>query len=368
MRRVSQASLALSLCLTALGGCKPEKPPADDPQGSIKTAPKAAVASEAQGKIVARVGDHAITLAEFEARLNQQSPFARSRYSSLQRKKEFLDSLVRFELLALDAQKKGFDQDPDVQLAMKQAMVKKLTADEIRGLVKLADITDADVAAYYNEHLDEFDKPAEVRASQIVVADEGAARKLLAEMLPKIQAEPRRARQIFADYVRLHSTDEATKRMAGDLQFFGAPDEKRVLRTPDQPPVDAAIAAAAVALEKVGDVHTAPIQTAAGWHLVQKTGFRRPYKRELDDVKTSIRNKLFRVRKSESMEAYVQRLREGAQVVIDEAVVGEAQVKPSEGPVPDLTPPYMRGPGAPGGLPGLELPEDTEGGDPQELP
>jgi parvulin-like peptidyl-prolyl isomerase len=35
------------------------------------------------------------------------------------------------------------------------------------------------------------------------------------------------------------------------------------------------VANAAYALEAVGDVAPAPVQTSAGWHLVQKTGFKR---------------------------------------------------------------------------------------------
>lgn len=362
MRRILLLSCMVALSFAV--GCKPEKPAVDVAQGP---APQAA-AAEPDGKVVARVGDRVITLAEFEQRLNQQSPFARSRYNSLQRKKEFLDSLVRFELLAMDAQSKGMDKDSDVQLAMKQAMVKKLTTDEIRDLVKLSDISDADIEKHYQENIGEFDKPAEVRASHLVVADEATARRLLAEMLPQIQADPRRARQIFADFVRLNSTDEATKRVGGDLQFFGAPGEARVVRTPDQPPVAPALALAAIALEKVGDVHTSPIQTEAGWHLVQKTGFRRPYKRALEDVRTSIRNKLFRVRKGQAMEEYVKRLQTNAKVEIDEQVVNEAKVDPVEGIRPDLAPPFLRGAGLPGELPGLEPmdPEDTQGGEPME--
>jgi|JI10StandDraft_1071094.scaffolds.fasta_scaffold118856_4 peptidyl-prolyl cis-trans isomerase C len=366
MRRFLECLCAVALSATV--GCKPEKPATETPTGVVS----GPAAPTTDGKVVARIGDRSITLAEFEQRLNQQSPFARSRYNSLQRKKEFLDSLVRFELLALDAQKKGFDKDPDVQLALKQAMVKKLTGEEIRDLVKLTDITDADVEKHYNENLGEFDKPAEVRASHIRVADEATARKVLAELLPQIQADPRRARQVFADFVRLHSNDEPTKRMGGDLQFFGAPGETRVVRTPDQPVVPAPVVVVANQLDKVGEVHPEPVQSEQGWHIVQKTGFRRPYKRTLEDVKTSIRNKLFRVRKGQAMEAYVQSLRDGAKVEIDEAVVNEAKIEPVEGLRPDIAPPFMRGPGMgelPGELPGLELPPepgdplDTHGGD-----
>jgi len=49
---------------------------------------------------VARVDNVHITVGEFQERLNQLSPFIRARYTSLERKKEFLDNMVRFEVLA----------------------------------------------------------------------------------------------------------------------------------------------------------------------------------------------------------------------------------------------------------------------------
>jgi peptidyl-prolyl cis-trans isomerase C len=39
-----------------------------------------------------------ITTDEFKARLDEQSPFIRARYTTLERKKEFLDNLIRFEV------------------------------------------------------------------------------------------------------------------------------------------------------------------------------------------------------------------------------------------------------------------------------
>lgn len=328
-----------ALGLVACG--KPKKPEVAPQKGVVKKSSASdAPAAAAEGEVLAKIGDRVITLEEFEARLAQQSAFARGRYNSLQRKKEFLDSLVRFELLAMDAEKKGFATDPEVVLARKQALVKALTAKEIRGLVKLEDITDADIKAYYDEHIDEFDKPAEVRAAHLLLETEAAAKALATEIQGKLDKEPRKARQIFAEYVRQHSKDKATNRFGGDLQFFGKPGDRPVRRGADQPPVPPAIASAVFEIDKVGAI-TAPIKTAAGWHIAQKTGFRRPYKREMSDVRTSIRNKLFRVKKGKAMEAYVQGLKDGVTITIEDAVLDKAKVDTSGGPAPSLQPPMF---------------------------
>ena len=69
-----------------------------------KTAPSAPPQSAEEMKApLAKIDDVTITLGEFQERINRQSPYIRARYTSLEQKKEFLDSLVRFEVLAKEA-------------------------------------------------------------------------------------------------------------------------------------------------------------------------------------------------------------------------------------------------------------------------
>jgi peptidyl-prolyl cis-trans isomerase C len=334
--------------LLALAACKPEKKPPTTSSAAQPLATSGNTLSDAdKGKVVARVGDAVITLEDFERRLNQQTPFARNRYNTLERKREFLESLVRFEVLAIAAAEAGYDKDPDVVLAQKQAMVKVLMARDVRDLVKMEDITDADIETYYREHLSDYDKPEQVRASHILLTGPDAEKKakaLHAEIAGLADKKPRQAREIFADFAKKHSEDKVTRESGGDLQFFAKPGEARVDRPPLLGEVAPPVALAAFGVEKVGGIAPAPVKTSAGWHLVQKTGFRRPYKRELADVQTNIRNKLFRLRKSEAMQNYVKDLKEKSKIEVDEKALAEAkvEVKPGGGQVPPL---------GPGGLP-----------------
>src|SRR5688572_25940826 len=95
------------LCLLMLSsagptvlGCQSNK---DKPAQSAPEAKGPALQhglTEEQGKkVLAKVGDTEITVADFAERLSAQSPYLRSRYSSPERRREFLDSMVRFELL-----------------------------------------------------------------------------------------------------------------------------------------------------------------------------------------------------------------------------------------------------------------------------
>src|SRR5438309_2143399 len=83
--------------------------------------------NEAKGPVVAKVGDDVITADELKHRLDETSPFLRARYNTLDRKKEFLENLIRNELLAQEAQRQGYDKSPAVKEQMKQAIIQELS-------------------------------------------------------------------------------------------------------------------------------------------------------------------------------------------------------------------------------------------------
>src|SRR6266478_2941029 len=99
---------------------------------------------------LAKIDDVTITLGEFEERINRQSPYIRARYTSLEQKKEFLDTLVRFEILAKEAYRRGLDKDPEVVRTMKQVMIQKLMRDEFDSVVTADTVKDVDMKTYYD--------------------------------------------------------------------------------------------------------------------------------------------------------------------------------------------------------------------------
>src|SRR5690606_9467937 len=99
--------------------------------------------SEELGTPLATIDDVTITLGEFQERINRQSPYIRARYTSLEQKKEFLDSLIRFEVLAKEAYRRGMQNDPEVVRTMKQVMIQKLMRDEFDSKVTADSISDA---------------------------------------------------------------------------------------------------------------------------------------------------------------------------------------------------------------------------------
>ena len=129
---------------------------------------------------LAKIDDVTITLGEFQERINRQSPYIRARYTSLEQKKEFLDSLVRFEVLAKEAYRRGLDKDPEVVRTMKQVMIQKLMRDEFDAKVTADTVADAEMKAYYDANLAEYVKPEEVRVSAIILKNKAQAERVAA--------------------------------------------------------------------------------------------------------------------------------------------------------------------------------------------
>jgi len=339
MMRLLPGALFCALALTA---CNPSANDQAAKGSQYVLAGESSLTPAQQKRVVARIGDRVITLQEFESRLNQQSMFARNRHNSPERKKEFLDSMVRQELLALEAIRKGYDKDPDVVLAQKQAMVKRFTSKELSRMVTMSDVTEERIAKYYADHPAEFNRSAQVRASHILVKSEAAAQELLTKIMAEIGKNKPRARQVFTRFAEAENQDPRTKQLRGDLQFFGEPGVSSVKRAQGAPPVPSTVAKAAYGLKNVGDVYPKPVKSADGWHLIQKTGYRRAFTRSLNEMKNKLRTKLFRRVRKERMETYIKGLWDGAKITFYEDVLKQAKAKRPSSPMPYLGPPKLR--------------------------
>src|SRR5687767_3684837 len=75
---------------------------------------------------VALVGGRPITSADLDRQLQRIPPAFRSRYAQPANRHELLETIVGTELLALEAERHGFDRDPEYQQLIKQQLVNHL--------------------------------------------------------------------------------------------------------------------------------------------------------------------------------------------------------------------------------------------------
>jgi len=294
-------------------------------------------------QVVAKVDDSTITVGDVQERINKQSPFIRARYTTIDKKKEFLDNLIRFEVMAKEAQRRGYDKDPEVLRVMKQQMISKFLQKDFESKLKVEDVPDADVEKYYKDHPDEFNKKDQVRVAEILVKDKGKADKAYAEAkaLPKgppsgptLPAE----QKSFRDLVSKYSEDEDSKQRGGELPFF----EKDAATYPK------AVVEAAFGLKDVGDV-AAPVKTDKGWVVLRLAQKRPGFSRPLPEVKRQIQQRLFRDTRTKALDTFIADLRKKTNVEINDTNLAKVVIE-SGGGAEGMPPPGMAG--MPGGMPG----------------
>jgi peptidyl-prolyl cis-trans isomerase C len=297
--------VGFSLALVGVGfvGCQ-KKDKGDQKQIAITgEAPGAAPQSPQELEApLARVDDVVITIGEFQERINRQSPYIRARYTSMEQKREFLDTLVRFEILAKEAARRGFDKDPEVVRTMKQVMIQKLMKDEFETKAQPSDVSEEEMQAFYKEHGDEYNKPEEVRVSAIILKNKATAEKVARDAL----GEKGQSNKGFRELVSAHSIDETTKIRGGDLRYFSRETTE----------IPGPVVEAAFGLNRTGDV-AGPIDAGNGtFYILKQTGRRKALSKSYEDVKRQIQNRIYRDKRTQSQQSFIDNLKKNAQVTM----------------------------------------------------
>jgi peptidyl-prolyl cis-trans isomerase C len=317
------ASFVLVSCglLLALAGCgddkKPEKPAAQEQTEPAAPEKKNGLTKEQAAEPIAKVGETTITVGEFADRLASQSPYLRARYSSPERKREFLDNMVRFELLAIEAQKRGLDKEPEVDRVKRQMMVQQMMTElfDEQG-VKLSDIPDSEIEAYYAAHKPEFNKPEQRRASHILCKTKPECEGVLA----KLKAGKADDMELFRKLAEQHNSDAETKERQGDLRFFSQEPAEGEAAPPK------AVRDAVWTLQKNGDLFDGVVQSEQGFHVIKRTGERPALARTLEDARRLIQNRLWREKRETSIDKFVEDLRKKAEVKENLDVLAQVKV------------------------------------------
>ncbi len=297
------------------------EPTAETPTEAQADAPEPSAADRARrAKVLARVGDETITIGAVEDAINEQSPFLRIRYRDPAQLREFVESMIRFELLARAAERAEIGEHDEVKRVVSQNAVQQLIRRDFDERITPESIPEETVRAYYDSHPDEFSRDERRRAAHIQVASREEATRLLEQAR---EADARAFRTLARD----HSLDPETRLRGGDLRYFdseGAPRNER------DPRVDEAIAAAAFAIEEVGGVAPEPVQVGERWSIVKLTGRRPPEHRSFEQSGPTIRLRVWRETRQQELEDFVAQLRERAGVEVNYDLLRPIRLDPPE--------------------------------------
>jgi peptidyl-prolyl cis-trans isomerase C len=304
---------ALTAALVASGCAKKKDETAPSPAPTDKQGTPAQTDEELSATL-AKIDGVVITVREFQDRINRQSPYIRARYNSLEQKKEFLDNLVRFEVLAQAAKSRGLDKDPDVVRTMKQVMIQKLMKDEFEAKFSPDSITEEEMQAYYQAHQAEYQKPEEVRVSAVVLKNKKEADQVAKQALGDKGSTNKGFRELVAKY----SMDEQTKLRGGDLRYF-ARDTKEF---------PAEVVKAAFGLAKTGDV-VGPVKADGKFYILKQTGHRKAINKTFEQVKRQVQNRLYRDKRTEGQKKFVEGLRSKAKIELFESNLSKVRIDTS---------------------------------------
>ena len=301
-------------------------------------------------EILAEVGDVKITVREFQETINAYTPYLRSKYNTPEMKKKKLEEMVRFELLAMEAKSRGYDKDPMVQRALRQSLIRELIQREVEDKVKLEDIDEAEMLKYYEDHPEKYHKPVQRRLAHILVKDKELAGQVLKEVLADAKSSVK-----FRESVMKFSEDPINKSHGGDMGYFSKFEE----RVKGEPEIDTRLLEALYSLEKVGDVHGEIVETDEGFHIIKFTSTRPEVHRKFEQVRRQIQSILWKKKREEAKEKFVQSLRDKASIVINEKVLDAIKIPEPKGP-PGINmdanlPPGVRPPGKIGPAPGTTV-------------
>ncbi|MBW2464698.1 MAG: peptidyl-prolyl cis-trans isomerase [Deltaproteobacteria bacterium] len=330
MRRIlllAVVSILSAIAVAAGCGDDGESGPSTDTTAPPDTEARHGLSSEQAAEVLVKIGDETITVGEFADRLAEQSPYLRARYNSPERRREFLDNMVRFELLAAEAATEGYDDHPEVVRSIKQVMIQQMMREEFEDEVEISDITDEEIRQYYEAHSDEFQKPQQVRASHILVKNSAAAERVLASVL----ARPADV-NFFRETAETSNEDAVTRDRFGDLRFFSRPGEGTAEEASE--PIADTVREAAFSIEQIGGVHPTLVESPAGYHIIKLTGRRAALNRTLDEARRPIQNRLWRERREARVQAFIAGLRENAEVEEHLDLLGEVRIAVPEGGSP----------------------------------
>jgi peptidyl-prolyl cis-trans isomerase C len=249
-------------------------------------------------QVIAKVEGTDITVATVEDYIDQQSPIMRMRFKDPAELKKLIDNMVRFELLAAEAQRRDYAKNKSVVRTVKDSAVQNLLRTDVEEKITPETVSDEEVKAYYDAHHDEFHRAAARRASHILVETEAEAKRVIAE------AQKADARG-FMELAKKYSKDLETKLRGGDLSFFNR----------EPPPngtdvnVPMAIRKAAFELKAVGDTSSKPVAVDGGFSILRLTGERPERNTTLEEAEHPIRTKIWREKRQKALTDLVEGLR-----------------------------------------------------------
>jgi len=224
-----------------------------------------------------------ITVADVQTVISQQVPIERARLARVgvdEGVGELVERMLRYDLLAHEAERRGYANHRNVLAAAKRKASDLLIASAT--VVDTKTIPEAEVAKVRAERVADWNRPAMRRASHIEVATRAEAEQLIAQLA-------HHSREEFARVATERSSDAATRKQGGELGYFTAEGKHAHNGGVALP---AQLVAAVFAQPKVGSVVPTPVALSDGFSVVMLTGLQPSFTMKPAEVDERVREQL----------------------------------------------------------------------------
>jgi peptidyl-prolyl cis-trans isomerase C len=250
---------------------------------------------------------------ELKAALAAEADGLRQSSATPEGRREFLKGLLRFELLAREALRKGYGSDPELSRQAKRSLVARFLERELDEPLSRQPVDEAELRTFYEAHREDYQRPERVRISH-----------RLFEASPGNPAERARARAAaLASLADLQQGEGAGA--AADLGLV----------TRAQLEVRAGAAVAEAVFERlVGPAAPSgtAVETPQGFHALRLLGREAALDLKLEDVRDAIRRRILFERKSRAYEVLVRELEARAGASTDSALLDSLVVEVPHAP------------------------------------
>jgi parvulin-like peptidyl-prolyl isomerase len=263
---------------------------------------------EDKGKAVATIGSKKITLKMVETRIMDAPPAYQGYLSTQAGRKQFLDLLVREQVVIEGAKKSGvnkLDEYKKMVADYKKEQDKKFKEYQDSLLMELyvrqlhdkeLGATDQDIEKYYDEHKDEFLHPVEVTAKHILVPTRALAENALARV---------QSGEDFSKVAKEVSTDPISASRGGEIGPFRRGDlvpefEKAVFPL------------------KVGEM-SGIVETQFGFHIIKKVSQKSLAPRPLTETRPELKKYLEKMK----FDAWLEKSKASLNVKVDYSMLSQ---------------------------------------------
>lgn len=267
---------------------------------------------------VARAGDRYISREEFITEMELRGGMRPGQYFTAEQRRALLDQLLYQAALVQRAKERGIDRQPEVRRSRDQILINQVLQQDLRPRQASADIEPEAIAAFYEEHADEYAVPARRRVAMIFLElGEMASEETRAAVVERAAEIREQALDLppgvpdFGLLARENSDHQASRYRGGVLGWIGEGDPGRY-SYPD------VVIESANAMTEPGAV-SGILEGEAGVYLVRLVNYEPRRTRTLEELADGIRQRLLRDRFNSVEQAFRDEVLDSAEIEIRES-------------------------------------------------